>query len=146
MSTVRAARPADLPELSELERLCFSPPWSEAMLLEEISSPEALALLAEEGNRVIGFAVFHLAGDQAELYQIASCPAHRRRGTARELLRAGEKWAVENECGELFLEVRASNAPAAALYESAGFATIGRRRSYYSEPVEDALLYRKILV
>ena len=149
MSTLRAARPADLPELNKLERLCFSPPWSEAMLREEIESPDALVLLAAEGNEgenVIGFAVFHLAGDQAELYQIAVSPAFRRCGTARKLLQAGGTWAVEKACGEVFLEVRASNTPAAALYESAGFEPIGRRRSYYTEPVEDALLYRKTIL
>lgn len=152
MIVTRVARPTDLPALMLLENSSFSPPWTESMFLEELNSADACVLAAElaaeeaaQLPQLVGFAVFHLAGDQTELYQIVCAADLRRRGVARLLLQEGEKWMRSRESSEVFLEVRASNGPAIALYESQGFTLLGRRKQYYSSPVEDALLYEKTL-
>ena len=145
MRRIRYAEAKDMPALCELERLCFSEPWTEAMLEAERSSPDAALLVAETEEGVCGCAAFHRAGDQAELYRIAVRPEDRRRGYAADLLQVGESAAEGWGCTGLFLEVRRSNRPAAAVYESRGWHAIGIRNKYYVNPTEDAVLYAKEL-
>ena len=142
---IRKALPGDIDGISALEDACFRPPWTERALTAEMKDPDGLMLIAEIGGRFSGFCMLHRAGDQAELYQIAVCHEARRRGVARELLRSAEEHVSRRGISEAFLEVRVSNAAAIGLYENAGWRAIGRRKDYYVEPVEDALLYGKEL-
>ena len=142
---IRESLPGDIREILELERICFHPPWTESSLVLEMKDPDGRMLTAVSGGRLAGFCMMHRAGDQAELYQIAVRPECRRNGAALELLRAAEAWAGESGLSEGFLEVRASNAPAIGLYEKAGWRRLGTRKQYYTDPVEDALLYGKEL-
>ena len=141
---IRPADREDLPFLLQLEQQAFCPPWTEAMLREELDSPDARVLIYAD-TEPVGFAVYHRAGDQAELYQIAVLPEKRRRGIAAALLAAGDRAAGDMACTSLFLEVRASNEAAVCLYEAGGYHQIGKRKKYYVNPVEDALLYCKEL-
>ena len=145
MTEIRLSRPGDMADILALESLCFRPPWTERSLGGEMEDPDGLMLTAERNGRFAGFCVMHRAGDQAELYQIAVCPEERRTGTALALLRSAEEWARADGMGDAFLEVRASNAPAVGLYEKAGWRRLGRRKNYYVDPAEDALLYGKEL-
>ena len=142
---IRAADAADMEDILALEELCFRPPWTAASLAAEREDPDGLLLAASRGGRFAGFCLMHRAGDQAELYQIAVRPEERRNGTALALLRRAEAWARENGMTEAFLEVRASNAPAAGLYGKAGWRRLGVRKNYYVEPAEDAVLCGKEL-
>lgn len=98
---------------------------------------------AEPGSDPLaGFAAFQLAGGEASLDTLAVAPALRRRGVGRCLLHAALEALTAQGAGCCFLEVRLSNAPAIALYQSLGFAAVGRRPGFYRAPAEDALVMR----
>ncbi len=132
---------ARLPQITALEKLCFpTDPWSEGLFQAALDSPHTVILLAEgEDGAVLGYAVLSVVLDEGNLDNIAAAPEHRRQGVADALL--GALTGFGRECLALLtLEVRASNAPAIALYEKHGFRPVGRRRNYYSDPREDAVL------
>ena len=115
-------------------------PWSESQLLSELESPAARLFVAEGDGGVLGFAVFQLAAGEASLYALNVDPAARRKGVGAALL-AGALEALKAEgAGQCFLEVRAANAPALALYRRLGFAAAGVRRGFYRDPPDDAVV------
>ena len=129
--------------VAELENICFSDPWSENSVASELKNKLALWLVAEEEGQVAGYIGSQTCGDETDMMNVAVHPDFRRRGIAQTLVNAlvEELKAIESRC--LTLEVRASNAPAIALYEKLGFSEIGRRKNYYRNPREDALILRK---
>lgn len=140
---VRAARATDLPAVMRIEQASFSDPWSRDSYAALVDAPHAAFDVAvEDDEHVLGHAVTFFAVDEAELGTIASAPDHRRRGVARALLDGACRAARGHGARRLFLEVRASNAPAQALYRDAGFVEVGRRARYYNRPVEDAVVMR----
>ena len=146
MTVIRAAGSADIPEIAEIERSCFSPPWSEKSLAEEIGPEDTFFAAAEEDGRILGFCIARMAGDEAELYQIAVRGDARRKGTAALLMESLLGWAAERGAGKIFLEVREGNGPAVGLYLRYGFSVISRRKDYYSAPAEDALIMERTVV
>ena len=133
--------PEHIPQVAALERACFpADPWSEGLFREALDNPAAAVLLAQgEGGSLLGYAVVSAVLDEGNLDNIAVAPDARRQGVGDALMRALTGFGREN-LAALTLEVRASNAPAIALYEKHGFAAVGRRKNYYSVPREDALL------
>ena len=129
--------------VAELEKICFSDPWSEKSVASELNNKLALWLIAEEEDRVAGYIGSQTCGDESDVMNVAVHPDFRRRGIAEALVTglADQLKAIGSRC--LTLEVRASNAPAIALYEKMGFAEVGRRKNYYRNPREDALIMRK---
>lgn len=118
-------------------------PESAARLVLVAESPVPPASHPDAGGDVVGFLVArHLAGEW-ELENVIVAPAARRQGLGKQLLDALLLAARETAGGSVFLEVRESNAAARALYEKSGFEPIGRRRCYYTDPAEDAVLYRR---
>lgn len=129
-----------LPGVAAIERVCFSAPWSEAMLAEELYNDRACYLVAEdEAGEVLGYAGLHVVLDEGYVTNIAVDPARRRQGIAERLLAAFLRFGQE-KLSFLTLEVRASNQAAIALYRKHGFAPAGRRKNYYDHPTEDAIL------
>ena len=129
-----------IPAIAALERACFSRPWSEGALEEELYNDTACFLVAEgEDGSVLGYAGLHVILDEGYIDNVAVDPAYRRQGVADALLDVFCRFGAE-KLAFLTLEVRESNAPAIALYEKHGFYTIGRRKDYYDDPKEDALL------
>lgn len=126
--------------LTRIEAACFSAPWSENALREELDNPNALFLVAEAEDAVLGYIGCQTVLDEGYIANVAVSPKHRRQGVARALVRALRAAASERQLSFLTLEVRASNAPAIALYRGEGFVPVGTRRAYYSAPEEDALL------
>lgn len=115
-------------------------PWTESQLLSELQSPAARLFTAEGEGSVLGFAVFQLAAGEASLYALNVDPAARRKGVGAALL-AGALAALKAEgADQCFLEVRAANAPAIALYRRLGFAAAGVRRGFYRDPPDDAVV------
>lgn len=115
-------------------------PWGEGQLLSELQSPAARLFVAEGDGEVLGFAVFQLAAGEASLYALNVDPAARRKGVGAALL-AGALSALKAEgADQCFLEVRAANAPALALYRRLGFASAGVRRGFYRDPPDDAVV------
>ena len=127
-------------QIAQLERECFSTPWTEAMLEEELFNPQASFLAAEdeEGN-ILGYAGLHAVLDEGYIDNIAVEPDARRHGVASALLDVFCRFGAAN-LAFLTLEVRASNAPAIALYEKHGFHRAGVRPNYYQSPREDAII------
>lgn len=129
-----------IPQIAALESLCFSDPWSEAMLEEELFNPLASFLVAEdEQGNVLGYAGLHAVLDEGYIDNIAVEPDARKHGVASALLDVFCRFGAAN-LAFLTLEVRASNAPAIGLYQKFGFCEAGRRKDYYQHPKEDAIL------
>ncbi|MBQ9852705.1 MAG: ribosomal protein S18-alanine N-acetyltransferase [Ruminiclostridium sp.] len=126
--------------VAELERLCFSTPWNEAMLEEELYNDTASFIVAEgEDGSVLGYAGLHVILDEGYIDNVAVRPSCRRMGIADRLLDVFIRFGQAN-LAFLTLEVRPSNTPAVALYQKHGFQEVGRRPNYYDNPKEDALL------
>lgn len=127
-------------QIAALERECFSTPWSEAMLTEALFDSQASFIVAEsEDGGVLGYAGLQVVLDEGYIDNIAVEPNARRHGVADELLDVFCRFGEAN-LAFLTLEVRASNAPAIALYRKHGFEEAGRRKNYYTKPTEDAII------
>ena len=132
-----------VPQIAELETVCFSDPWIEASIRSELDNPLSLWLVAMDGENVAGYVGSQTVIDESDIMNVAVAPAYRRRGIAGALLTELQKRLCANGVHSLTLEVRASNSPAIALYEALGYVQVGRRPNYYHKPKEDALILRK---
>ena len=131
-----------LNDVAELERECFSNPWSRNMLAEELEnacSAFLVALDAENGS-VVGYAGLLAVVDEGCITKMAVRPDCRRGGVAGQLLDVFIRFAEGSGLSFLTLEVRESNIPAQSLYKKHGYTEVGRRKAYYSRPKEDAVL------
>ena len=129
--------------VAELEKQCFSQPWSRNSVASELENPLALWLVAVEGEQVLGYVGSQNVLDEADMMNLAVAEAARRQGIAGALVRELICRLKEKGIRCLTLEVRASNNPAQKLYASLGFVQTGRRPRYYVKPTEDALILRK---
>ena len=130
-----------LDEVAELERICFSVPWSRNMLAEELDNMLSAFLVAlDDTGRVVGYAGVQVVLDEGYITNVAVRPECRRQGIAGKLLQVFLDFAKGNQLAFLTLEVRASNYDAIALYGSRGFRSVGRRKNYYEHPKEDAII------
>ena len=130
-----------LDEVAELERICFSVPWSRNMLAEELDNLLSAFLVAlDDSGRVVGYAGLQVVLDEGYITNVAVRPECRRMGVASQLLQVFLNFAKANKLAFLTLEVRASNYDAIALYGSRGFRSVGRRKNYYEHPREDAII------
>lgn len=113
----------------------------------EVNTPTLSPQKPQKQGRcaVVGFLVARHVSEEWELENIVVAPEVRNRGIGRQLLDALMARALENKSRAVFLEVRESNAAARKLYQKAGFREGGRRKGYYSDPLEDAVLYSKNL-
>ena len=133
-----------LDEAAELERICFTTPWSRNMLAEELENDLSAFLVALDGNEnVAGYAGLQVILDEGYITNVAVRPECRRSGIAGRLLQVFLDFARAHKLAFLTLEVRASNYGAIALYGSLGFRSVGRRKNYYEHPKEDAIIMTK---
>ena len=133
-----------LDEVAELERICFSTPWSRNMLAEELENACSAFLVAEDDTgKVAGYAGLQVILDEGYITNVAVRPECRRNGIAGKLLQVFLDFGQANHLAFLTLEVRASNYDAIALYGSRGFRSVGRRKNYYEHPKEDAVIMTK---
>jgi ribosomal-protein-alanine N-acetyltransferase len=152
---IRPATVADIRSMIRLERNAANAAhWTESRYQQIFQGPERLALVAaatpasvaeSETNArgdVVGFLVAYPVAGEWELENLVVAPAARRQGIAWELVDALLRRARDTRSESVFLEVREGNLPARNLYEKRGFRVVGKRKSYYSDPVEDAILYR----
>ena len=130
-----------LDQVAELERRCFSDPWSRRMLSEHLENECAATLVALGADgTVLGYAGLLVVLDEGYITNVAVAPEYRRQGIASELLEVFRRFGEGNRLAFLTLEVRASNAPARALYTRHGYAEVGCRKNYYDHPKEDAII------
>lgn len=139
--TITPMAAAHIAAIADIERQCFSTPWSAAALTEELDNPHAVFYVAMDGERVLGYAGMHHVGDEGYIDNVAVDPAARRQGAARALMDALEAYGREHALYRLTLEVRASNAAAIALYTGVGYVSDGVRPNFYRQPTEDAAIY-----
>ena len=139
MAQIERIEERHLASVAEIERLCFSSPWSE----------ESLALLTREGavgiaamcdGRVAAYGGMLCVLDEGQITNVATHPDHRRQGLAGEVVNALISYARERGIAFITLEVRESNAGAIALYEGLGFYRVGIRKNFYKKPCEAAIL------
>ena len=136
----------DVSAIAELEKICFSDPWSETSIASEANNRLSYWLVAEVDGVVAGYVGSQTVLDAADMMNLAVSPDHRRKGIGQALVNALVAHLQENKVIALLLEVRVSNGAAIALYESLGFEQVGRRPKYYHNPREDALILRKELI
>jgi ribosomal-protein-alanine N-acetyltransferase len=140
------AEPHHVPQIGELENLCFSLPWAEETLRSQISGEGNIFLVALDNDAVIGYIGLLFVLDEGYISNVAVSPAYRRQGVGRALIEALLQRAEKLGLSFVTLEVRASNTAAQALYADCGFLVAGLRRSYYEGPREDAVLMTKTIV
>ena len=130
-------------QVAQLEKLCFSCPWSEKSVVSELENPLSLWIVAVEENIVVGYVGSQSVMGEADMMNLAVLPEYRRKGIAEKLVSSLIQELSKNNVSSLTLEVRASNAPAITLYEKLDFSKIGCRPGYYRNPREDALVLKK---
>lgn len=143
--TLRAFTEADVLAVSHLEIECFSEPWSERSLREELTNPLAHVWVAVRGEDVLGYAGMRCVAGEAYINNVAVFPKYRRQGVAHALMQQLIADACALECEFITLEVRASNEAALVLYHGLGFDVKGLRRDFYVMPTEDGVIMTKYL-
>jgi ribosomal-protein-alanine N-acetyltransferase len=133
----------DLPWVLEIERASFPTPWSEASFRHEMAENPYAQLFVMRGSRVpgvLGYACVWIVDQELRINDIAVHPRWRQQGTGTRLLRFLLEHGERQGCREATLEVRPGNEPALRLYGRAGFRAVGRRKHYYIDTHEDALV------
>ncbi|HXH65210.1 MAG TPA: ribosomal protein S18-alanine N-acetyltransferase [Mariprofundaceae bacterium] len=147
MIRIRPGTEADLPAVFELNRRLLPEAWSKKSILHALASGHEL-IVAEREERIVAYLLSHDVLDEVHLLQIAVHPDFQRQGLATRLSRF--LFARKAGLSMVYLEVRASNAPAQQLYAALGFRIAGCRREYYPPPPgqtrrEDAILMTRLL-
>lgn len=132
---IRPMRPDDIPAVAEIERACFSQPWSEQGFLDGMK--DAVFLVAEE-DHIAGYIGMYQMPPEGEITNVAVAADDRNKGYGKALVNKMQQWAVEHGINRIVLEVRAGNAGAIHVYESLGFCRLGVRKNFYQFPKEDA--------
>src|SRR5690348_3641060 len=143
---LRLATPADAAAIVAIENEAASAAhWSPAQYAGILAhDSQRVCLVLEDESRVLGFVVARLVEKECELENIAVAAPAQRRGLGSALITGLVKEARSRKAEAIFLEVRESNTAALRLYGKCGFIETGRRKSYYSDPREDAILYTQI--
>lgn len=139
-------REEQLEKIEEIEKTCFSMPWTIEQLRSQMkdSQHEFIAALDDEG-RVLGYVGMMYVLDEGYISNVAVAPEARRQGIGRDLIKELMARAAALDLAFVTLEARCSNAAAIALYEKQGFVPVGKRKNYYDFPREDAILMTHFL-
>ena len=132
-----------VPQVAQLEKICFADPWSELSISLELTNVWSYWVVALDGDTVVGYVGSQSSIDEADIMNVAVHPDYRRQGIAEKLINTLIADLKKRGCHALLLEVRVSNTPAITLYEKLGFVQVGCRKNYYRNPKEDALILRK---
>ena len=137
------AQPRHIPAMEELEKQCFSQPWTADMLASQMPDERHVFLVAEGGGEVLGYVGMMHILDEGYISNVAVSPHARRQGIGDRLIDALLQRADKLELSFVTLEVRESNSPARSLYAKHGFQDVGLRKNYYDQPKENAILMTK---
>ena len=132
-------------QIAELEKICFSEPWSENAIMDSYRSGTVFCVAAK-GKNVLGYVGMKPVLDEGYITNVAVFPEYRRLGVAKELMKRLDLIASEKQLSFISLEVRESNFPAISLYESFGYKKEGLRKNFYREPTENAIIMTKRFV
>ncbi|WP_187368924.1 ribosomal protein S18-alanine N-acetyltransferase [Baekduia soli] len=136
---IRRLTYADLPQVIAIERRAFPTPWSLAMFVLELSKPSGICLAALDAGAIVGYCICSRYDTIWHIMNVAVAPERRREGLATALL-SDLLGRVQEPEPRFTLEVRTSNTGAMTLYERHGFRAAGRRRRYYQDNGEDAVI------
>lgn len=153
---IRPMQPADAAQAAQIEQLCFTDPWSAQAFLDSLALPYTCFLAAEvpeekkavescEKWKLVGYCGSYISYDEAEIVNVAVTKNERKKGIGRQMLMELLGNNAARGVTAFTLEVRVSNVPAIALYQSLGFQIEGIRRRFYENPVEDAYVMGKRL-
>lgn len=132
-------------QIKDLEKKCFSVPWTDEQLRAQLPDKMHVFLIAESNEKALGYVGMMHVLDEGYISNVAVDPEYRRNGIADALINELTERAKELELSFVTLEVRESNEPAKALYKKHGFSEVGLRKNYYSFPTENAILMTTFL-
>jgi len=142
-TVITAMAKKHISEIARIERECFSMPWSEKALEDELEYANAHFLTSLLGDEITGYIGVNEICGEADITSVAVDPKYRRLGIGKMLLESAEKGAISRNCESITLEVRVSNKAAISLYEKCGYEKVGKRKNFYEKPTEDAFLMTK---
>lgn len=128
----------DIQSAVQIEKECFSLPWSEKSFQDSLERDDTLFLVCEEGIEITGYIGMYLSFDEGNITNVAVSPLYRKKGYGEALVSSAKELAKEKQIEKIFLEVRVSNTPAISLYKKMGFENLGVRKNFYEHPQEDA--------
>lgn len=137
---IRRMQPEDIPRVCAVDCHCFPTPWSADTFEGECRSMVGYYRVAERAGEILGYLGSQIIQDEAHITTFGVDPACRQQGVGERLLADLLREAVRSGCRRITLEVRESNQAAQRLYRKYGFAPVSRRRSYYTDPEEDAVV------
>lgn len=138
--TISPMAKAHIKGIAEIEKQCFSKPWSENGIMAELTNPTAIFFVAHQNEQPVGYIGVHAVQDEGYIANLAVLPEFRKNGIAGTLLDTVIGLAMGMQLAFLSLEVRISNTAAIALYKKYEFIVNGRRNGFYSQPKEDAYI------
>ncbi len=138
---IRQATKEDAAAIADIEKACFSVPWSEEAIKETLCESNSLFYCALRGEKLFGYIGSYSVLDEVYITNIAVLKEYRKIGAARALLKRLSEDSKKSKKAFVTLEVRKSNLPAVSLYESEGFVLSGERKDFYEKPREDGLIY-----
>ena len=138
---IRNMKLGDIQAAVEIEKKCFSQPWSEKSFQDSNARDDTVFLVCEDGT-VTGYIGMYLCFDEASITNVAVSPEYRNRGYGELLVKAAKEAAKAAGAVVILLEVRQSNEPAISLYKKLGFEELGIRKNFYEHPVEDAIIMK----
>ena len=141
--TVTVMQESHVPQIAKIEQLCFNDPWSENSIASELNNRLSLWLVAVEDECVIGYVGSQTVIGETDMMNIAVHPDYRKKGIGTALILELIDALKTRGSHSLMLEVRSSNSSAISVYKNLGFLEVGRRKNYYRNPKEDALIMRK---
>jgi len=130
----------DLSEVVAIERACFEFPWGEEDFLDCLRQRNCIGMVAEHEKCIVGFMIYEVPKNRIHLMNIATAPAHRHRGVARQMVRKLIGKLVNQKRSRISLKVRETNLSALLFFRSIGFRATNILRNFYEEMSEDAYL------
>ena len=141
--TIRRMAEPDLETVTKIEKEVFTDPWSLNAFRTDLDNDMALPMVAEFEDKIVGYSNIYIVAGEVQIGNFAVAPGYRKRGVGRKMMNEIFERAKSSKCRTIFLEVRESNVAAVELYKSYGFVSTGKRKGYYANPREDAILMVK---
>lgn len=139
--TIREMTENDIPQIAELEKMCFSEPWSENSLKDELTNETARFFVLRDGENVLGYIGANNICREVYITNVAVFENARKKGYGEKLVCHLIRQSKVENAAFVTLEVRESNSKAFSLYEKCGFKKVGERKNFYSNPTENGLIY-----
>lgn len=139
--TIREMTENDIPQIAELEKMCFSEPWSENSLKDELTNETARFFVLRDGENVLGYIGANNICREVYITNVAVFENARKKGYGEKLVCHLIRQSKAENAAFVTLEVRESNSKAISLYEKCGFKKVGERKNFYSNPTENGLIY-----